>query len=112
MHHTFRFAASRFSDGQTLAVHLRAHLLDAIEDAEFVDPVEEAGATVIWLDVGGDPQRIAVARDMGAQPAGWRVMVEHPEPAFVRRGAGYARQRERFDALVAAVRTILLQDPT
>jgi hypothetical protein len=109
MHHTFRFNAPRFGDAQAFATHLCAGLGDAIEEADVAPPVTEDGATVVWLDIGGDRYRLAVTRDMAAQ---WCTAIEHPEPAFVRRGAGYARHRERFDALVAAVRTLVLQDPT
>lgn len=112
MHHTFRFAASRFKDDETLAVHLHARLSGVIEEAEFADPVREDGAIVVWLDVGGDRYRVAMSRDTAAQQAGWHIAIERPEPAFVRRGAGHARHRERFDGLVAATRTIILEDPT
>jgi hypothetical protein len=110
MLHTFRFDASRFADELALATHVHAHLRDTIEEAEIAEPVREDGATVVWLDVGGDRYRLVASRDMGAQPALWCITIERPEPAFVRRGAGHARHRERFDALVAAVRTMILAD--
>src|SRR5262245_26287141 len=112
MHHTFRFDASRFGDHQALALHLSTHLRDVVEEADIAEPAAEDGATVIWLDIGGDVYRLGMSRDMGAQPGAWSITIEHPEPTFVRRGAGHARHRERFDTLVAAVRTVVLQDPT
>jgi hypothetical protein len=112
MHHTFRFAASRFAEPETLAIHLHERLAHAVAEADVAHPVVEDDASVVWLDIGGDRYRVAVTRDMAAQEPLWSVGIEHAEPAFVRRGAGHAHHSARFEALVSAVRGMILEDPT
>jgi hypothetical protein len=110
MNHTFRFATSKFSDEQNLALWLCAQLREAAEEAEIAEPVADGESRAVWLDFAGDRYRIAVSRDTAAQGTAWRIDIEHQQPAFVRLGEGHARHRVRFDALVAGVRTIILQD--
>ncbi|MBL9099135.1 MAG: hypothetical protein JNK07_19540 [Alphaproteobacteria bacterium] len=111
MFHEFRFATPVHKDSAAYAAWLCEGLRDRLADADVAEPLAEAAGHVIWLDIGGTRFELTVARSTSAQDA-WLMGLAQDLPAFVPRVASYARDQERFDALVAAVRALALSDPT
>jgi hypothetical protein len=109
MRHEFRLATPRHRDSAVYAAWLRDGLRDRLADADVFEPVAEANGHVVWLDIGGARFELSVACDATA-PDVWLIVLAHDLPAFVPRLASHARDQDRFDALVAAVRTLALSD--
>lgn len=110
MFHEFRFATSRHKDSAAYAAWLSEGLRDRLADADVAEPVGEGAGHVIWLDIGGARFELTVARSASA-PDAWLIGLAQDLPAFVPRTTSFARDQERFDALVAAVRALALSDP-
>lgn len=110
MRHEFQFATLRYNDSAAYAAWFRDGLRERLADADVFEPVAQAHGHVIWLDIGGARFELSVARDAAA-PNIWLIALAHDLPAFVPRLASHARDQDRFDALVAAVRALALGDP-
>ena len=114
MQHHFTFTASRFAGaasrarGEEVAAWLRTSLSETTEEAEIGDPAPENDGWTFWYDFGGDRYSVHT------EPAGadWRVSLEHSAPVFVRHQDANARRQARFDALVVALRTIIVREQT
>lgn len=114
MLHTFSFAASRFagaasrSRGEEVAAWLRTSLIETNEEAEIGDPAPEGAGWTFWYDLSGDRCGIHVAPD----GADWIATLEGSELPFVRHHESSARRQARFDALVVALRSVIVREPT
>lgn len=111
MRHQFRLATRHQKDDATFAAWLTEALRDHLADADVSEPVSDAAVHVIWLNIGGTRFELTVERDTTAQDV-WLLTLARDLPTFVPRVASHARDQDRFDALVAAVRTLALSDPT
>lgn len=110
MQHRFHFTASRFDRARVAeaAAWLRASLIDAAEEAELAEPSMQNESCTFVYDIGGDRFDITIAC-VGSE---WVVTVEHEEPQFIRRPEAHTRHEARFDALIVAIRAIILGEPT
>jgi len=116
MHHKFRFTASRFNatESEALVARLRDGLIEAASEAEISDPIRQGSGWGFWLDIGGDRYwaYAGAAEGQENKPTDleWLAGIEGHEPAFVRLHETRARRQERFDGLVAALRTLIAAD--
>jgi hypothetical protein len=121
MRHAFHLTASRISDavaktatsdssGREFVAWLGGELTDRIEGSDISAPNRDDGACGVWVGVDDERFRLDV-RWMGVADLSplWLVALEHHLPRS-RSGGDVLERRRRFDALVAALRGILLKD--
>jgi hypothetical protein len=121
MRHAFHLTASRISDaatktmtsdssGREFVAWLGGELSDQIAGTEVSPPNRDDGACGVW--VGFDEERFRLdVRLMGIADLSplWLIALEHHLPRS-RAGGDALNRRRRFDALVGALRGILLKD--
>lgn len=121
MRHAFHLTASRISDaaaktmtsdssGREFVAWLGGELTGKLDGADISAPNRDDGACGVWVGVGDDRFRLDV-RLMGVADLSplWLVALEHHLPRS-RAGGDALDRRRRFDALVGALRDILLKD--
>jgi hypothetical protein len=98
------------SSGREFVAWLGGELTDTVDGTDISPPNRDDGACGVWVGVGDDRFRLDV-RLMGVADLAplWLVALEH-QLTQSRAGGDALNRRRRFDALVGALRGILLKD--